>query len=192
MFCKDFFFFRLKKISKFFFSIYLTFSQLRICRPLPSPPLKSGQTLKLHERCGMCWIITYNKKILRFVFFELSRNFIENWGDDVTKTTIPQKKLEKSEIWFYFRFSRLRIFHVNLITLKKWFWCCCSMQFFFSFVQNFNFFFFKNFIFFFKFTWKIHNRLNWKKNQISDSSDFYLSSYGNFCDITPIFDEISR
>ena len=38
-----------------------------------------------------------------------------------------------------------------------------------------------------KFTWKIRNRLNRKKNQISD---FYFSSYGHFCDvITPIFDE---
>ena len=26
-----------------------------------------------------------NKKILQLLFFELSRNFIENWGDDVTK-----------------------------------------------------------------------------------------------------------
>ena len=39
----------------------------------------------------------------------------------------------------------------------------------------------------FKFTWKMRNRLNQKKNQISD---FYFSSYGHFFYvITPSFDE---
>ena len=38
------------------------------------------------------------------------------------------------------------------------------------------FFFFKEV----KFTWKIQNRLNRKKNQISDFSDFNFSSYGHF------------
>ena len=33
----------------------------------------------------------------------------------------------------------------------------------------------------------MHRRLNRKKNQISDFSDFYCSSYGHFC--TLIFDE---
>ena len=33
----------------------------------------------------------------------------------------------------------------------------------------------------FKLTWKIWNRLNRKKNQISDLCDFYYSSYGHFC-----------
>ena len=52
----------------------------------------------------------------------------------------------------------------------------------------------KNPIFFFskvfKFTWKKRNRLNRKKNQISD---FYFSSYGHFCtQMSPIFDEFSR
>ena len=36
-----------------------------------------------------------------------------------------------------------------------------------------------------KFTWKMWNQLNWKKNQISDFSDLYFSSYGYFC--CPIF-----
>ena len=34
-----------------------------------------------------------------------------------------------------------------------------------------------------KFTWKIRNRLNRKKNHISDFSDFYFSSYGHFLNI---------
>ena len=32
----------------------------------------------------------------------------------------------------------------------------------------------------FTFTWKIRNRMNRKKNQISDFSDFHFSSYGHF------------
>ena len=48
-----------------------------------------------------------------------------------------------------------------------------------------------------KFTWKIGNWLNRKKNQFSDFSDSYFSSYGRFsaifCDvITPIFDDNSK
>ena len=48
-----------------------------------------------------------------------------------------------------------------------------------------------------KFTWKIRNRPNRKKDQISDFSDIYFSSYGNFCGvITPnfwwIFHNISK
>ena len=55
-----------------------------------------------------------------------------------------------------------------------------------------NTFFFSNFFFskVLKFTWKMRNRLNRKKNQISGFSNFYFLSYGHFCDvITPIFDE---
>ena len=33
----------------------------------------------------------YSLKILRFLFYELSRKLIENQGDDVTKMTIIQK-----------------------------------------------------------------------------------------------------
>jgi len=52
----------------------------------------------------------------------------------------------------------------------------------------FNIFFFKVF----KFTWKIRNRLNRTKNQISDFYNFYCSSFGHFDDvITPISDEFS-
>ena len=48
-----------------------------------------------------------------------------------------------------------------------------------------------------KFAWKIGNWLNRKKNQFSDFSDSYFSSYGRFsaifCDvITPIFDDNSK
>ena len=44
-----------------------------------------------------------------------------------------------------------------------------------------------------KFTWKIWNRLNRKKNQISCLCEFYFSCSGNFLlKMIPIFDEFSR
>ena len=44
-----------------------------------------------------------------------------------------------------------------------------------------------NFLFFlfFKCTWKIQNRLNRKKNQISDFTNFYFSSYSYFVTSSP-------
>ena len=52
-------------------------------------------------------------------------------------------------------------------------------------------------IFFFsKFTWKIGNRLNRKKNQFSNFSDFYFSSYGHlsvlFLKKSPQFSMMTR
>ena len=63
-------------------------SQRRICRPPPPPQKWPHQKVIVNgaqcsESNGKS-----NKKILRFLFFELLRNFIENWGDDVTKMTL--------------------------------------------------------------------------------------------------------
>ena len=49
-------------------------SQLRICRPLP---LRSGQKLMKDAECAEK-NGEYNLKILRFLFYELSRKLIEN------------------------------------------------------------------------------------------------------------------
>ena len=85
-----------------------------------------------------------------------------------TKMTIP-RKIKIGKIRFFFLFRKFWIFHVNLTT----FWKKNSKVV--------------------KSTWKFWSRLNRKKSQISDFSDFYFSRYGHFCDvITPIFDEISR
>ena len=55
------------------------------------------------------------------------------------------------------------------------------MNIFFIFLRKKKLFIFKKiYLKFFKFTWKIQNRLNRKKNQISDFTDFYFSSYGHF------------
>ena len=51
----------------------------------------------------------------------------------------------------------------------------------FNLLTSWIFFKIKFFFFtFFKFTWKIGNRLIRKKNQFSDFSDYYFSSYGHF------------
>ena len=77
-----------------------------------------------------------NKKLVfQFLFIELSRKFVENWGDLSIKLT----KTLKIEI------GKIQISKVV------------------------------------KFTWKMRIVLNRKKNQISDYSNFYFSSYCNFC-----------
>ena len=92
--------------------------------------------------------------------------------------------MERSEILFFIRFSRLQIFHVNSITLKKnYFDVKCNMQkknFFFC-VQNFNLF--KN-------CKNLHERsgIGWierkKKFQIFP---IFFSSYGHFVTSSPQF-----
>ena len=77
------------KNRKFYFSFYSAdsgsfmyiwkikkkaLSQLRICRPLP---LRSGQKLMKDAECAEK-NGEYNLKILRFLFYELSRKLIEN------------------------------------------------------------------------------------------------------------------
>ena len=61
----------------------------------------------------------------------------------------------------------LSIYHVKFKKMKKkcWFWKSMNPK---------NSFIFSKVV---KCTWKIGNRLNRKKNQISDFSDFYFSSY---------------
>ena len=85
--------------------------------------------------------------------------------------------MEKSEIRFFFRFSWTPIFHVNLITLKKIELMLHAKKNIYC--SKFQIFFFP----IFNFEPKIRNRLNREKNQISDISFFYFSSYVNFCDV---------
>ena len=141
----------------------LGFSQLRICRP-PLPQLWSH----FHERCAMCWNeCNFFLRFLWFLFFELLRKFIKNWQfleQKWWKMTIT-RKIKIGKIW-------------NLVFL--------SIQPIADFSCKFDHFWKK--LLFLKFTWKIGNRLNRKKNQISNFSFFYFSSYGHFCEvITPIF-----
>ena len=80
--------------------------------------------------------------------------------------------MEKSETWFFFRFSTFRIFHVNLNTLKKKNVGGGSTPH----QKKCSSIFFKGF----KFTWKMRNVLNQKKNQISDFSNFYFFELRSF------------
>ena len=53
-------------------------------------PLLPSKVVKTLKTLWKMWNVLNRvgkliKKILRFLFFDLSRNFIENWGDDVTK-----------------------------------------------------------------------------------------------------------
>ena len=52
--------------------------------PLFPPLLKSGGNFMKDGECAELKGEN-NKKILRFLFFELSRNLVESCGDDVTK-----------------------------------------------------------------------------------------------------------
>ena len=49
--------------------------------------LRNGPILIEDEQCAE----TNEKSNLRFLFFELSQKFIENWGDDVIEMTITRK-----------------------------------------------------------------------------------------------------
>ena len=71
------------------------FSQLRICRP--PPLLRSCQIF-----CD-------------FYFSSYGWKCIESWGHFEYKNDNNSKKIiiAKSEVWFFFYFSRFRIFHVN-------------------------------------------------------------------------------
>ena len=93
------------------------------------------------------------KKILRFLFFEISWKINRKFTFFKTKLTITWK-IKIGKIWFlFFLFRRFCIFHLNLTTFEikihKW--------------SN------------------LHGRsgIGWieRKNQISDFSDFYFSSY---------------
>ena len=89
IFCCEIFF------SKFIFrqnSFFSHFFPINNMQTHP-PPLKSGQTLKTSWKMwnALNRVGKIIKKNLRYSFFKLSRNFIENWGDDVTKMTITWK-----------------------------------------------------------------------------------------------------
>ena len=65
------------------------------------------------------------RKILRFLFFELSWKIHHKLGwwrykNDQKMTTTRKIKIGKIwNIFFFFRFSRFRIFHVNFINFEK-------------------------------------------------------------------------
>ena len=56
-------------------------------KDMQTPPQRSGGNFMTDAECAE-WNGKNNKKILRFLFFELSRKFFENLGDDVTKMTL--------------------------------------------------------------------------------------------------------
>ena len=73
-------------------SIYTwAFSQVRKCRP---PPLSFDPVFMEDAQCAE----TNEKLIFRFIFFELSWKFIENWGDLSTKMTIA-REIKIGKIW---------------------------------------------------------------------------------------------
>ena len=81
-------------------------SQLRICRP-PPPHSEVVNTWKtLRKMCNV--LIRAGKTIKKFYGF-----YFSSYG--CTKTTITPKKIiiSKSEIWFFFHFSRFQIFQIN-------------------------------------------------------------------------------
>ena len=116
----------------------------------------------LKKRCAMCWN-EEKKTIFQFYFSNYHENSLKIFR---TKIIITRKiKSVKSEIGFFFWFSWFRIFHVNLTTFEK---------------KTYNFLDFdlgcfqhkKKISKVVKFTWNNQNRLDKKKNQVSDFSDF--------------------
>ena len=195
-------------------------SQLRICRPCP---LSFDPVL---------WMM---RNVLERMKNQFSGFYFPSYRENSSKIGLmtshkwpkndhnsKKYKSEKSEIWFFFRFSWLHIFQLNLNTfeekkmgkknvvqnvrtfLKKKnvniFFCVQGLGIFFRiggpkseqvsingipeearlqcFDRTSRSIFFSKVV---KFTWKIRNRLNRKKNQMSDYSDFYFLSYGLFC-----------
>ena len=67
---------------------------------------------------------TNEKSIFRFLFFELSWKFIENWGDLSRKMIKSHYNMKNKNLKFDF-FFRFHFFHVSLNTyeIKKGFWC---------------------------------------------------------------------
>ena len=81
------------------------------------------------------------KKFYDFYFSSCGWKFIENWGHFEYKNdnNSKKKKIAKSKIWFFFHFSRIRIFHVNFKIFEEFY-------FFVRFeTKNYIFFFFKKF-----------------------------------------------
>ena len=101
--------------------IIMTLSQVTTSRPPPHPQFWSHS----YERCAMYW----NESKINFptfIFRVIVKIHRKLWTYEY-KITISRKI--KSEIWFFFRFSRFRIFHVNLTTFEKnIFWCCIPIH----------------------------------------------------------------
>ena len=136
----------------------------------PPPPLKSGQTLKNFMKdveCAEFHIIVKNnlKKSTIFIFRVIAKFHRKlGWWRHKNDHNLKNKNRK-------FGFSFYSVDSGSFIQILK------------------RIIFFKVI----KLTWKIRNRLNRKKNQISDFTNFYFLSNGHFCDvITQIFDEISR
>jgi len=94
---------------------------------------------------GVCYIVWEKKKFSDFYFSSYCEKFIENWRFLEQKwrkiTVTPKIKTENSETWFFFLFSRLQFFHVNLTTFGEFFffgfWCfIVVMDFFLNKIKN--------------------------------------------------------
>ena len=141
-------------------------SHLRTCKPPPTP-LKSGGLKKWLWKVRSVLNRTGNiiEKILRFSFFELSSKIGVIFQKNDTKMVIT-RKIKIVEFWNLVLLSIQPI--ADILTKKN-----SKIQ---KSIFKIQFFFFFKFL---KFTWKIGNRLIRKKNQFSDFSDFYFSSYGH-------------
>ena len=128
--------------------------------PVPIKDMQTPPPSLLISLLWMMWSMLYSmvkiiKKILRFLFFEISWKINRKFTFFKTKLTITWK-IKIGKIWFlFFLFRRFCIFHLNLTTFEikihKW--------------SN------------------LHGRsgIGWieRKNQISDFSDFYVLNYGH-------------
>ena len=89
------------------------------------PPLSGLIPLSWKMRNWLNRIRKILRKILRFLFFELSWKIHHKLGwwrykNDQKMTTTRKIKIGKIwNIFFFFRFSRFRIFHVNFINFEK-------------------------------------------------------------------------
>ena len=111
---------RIHTVPPFHNTLKVSFSQIRICIPLPFP------SVLIWYLCSMLWIEW--KKCHFYFYFSSYEKLIKYWSDDITKMIITQKI--KSGIWFFFQFSPFHIFYVNLNIfgrkkMFKHFWTIC-------------------------------------------------------------------
>ena len=95
-------------------------------------PKKKFNFSNLYERSGIGWFLTnfYLNQICNQIsdfcnfYFRVMVIFVLKITPDFDEfSPITQKiKSKKSEIWFFFLFSRFRIFHINLNTFEEKNW----------------------------------------------------------------------
>ena len=128
----------------------------------------------------MCWI-EWNFFSSNFYFSSHCEKFNENWGTKMTKT----RKIKIGKIWNLIFLSIQHIPHLSCKFEHFWkkelyflvkYWIMSSKLNYQHFHPSI-----KCKMKIIAFIWKIRNRLNRKKNQISDFSNFYFLSYDNFC-----------